>query len=454
MDDRDWTSEGSVDSDGHSPLPPLVIWTSRKSTACPPPPNIPYHGTTYPALPHAYPDSANHVVTSAASFAYGALSPWNTQTSTSNVLQDYLWVEIAADNFRHPRPEFQRNKDTRANEASKAAVENPCSDPMTSAMDIDHRSQGNSHRIVNYPVPFSDHYTGHGHVDYASEDGNYANNPTEVDLHNIGHVAVSPIAVSTSEDAKHHDRQMLNLQHTSESCSDEDSRLLADFPQDHTSLSKKTGMSLDRQHDMGDRAHSQSEEEPHKCKHCDKSFSILSRLTSHECVHPEMKLFKCKVCDKTFNRRFHLVSHGRIHSGEKPFTCKYCPKSFSRKYNLTVHERIHNEEKPFKCDHCDQGFSDSSNLRVHKRTHTGEKPFKCNLCDKSYRQFSHLIDHQRMHTGERPYKCKECGKAFRGISNLTKHQRIHTGEKQFSCRECGKSFTTKSNLTCHERLHP
>ncbi|XP_065195542.1 zinc finger protein 271-like [Sycon ciliatum] len=428
MDNRDWISEASVDSDALSPLPPLVIWTSRRSTACLPPPSIPYHGMIYPALQHANPDSANQVVTSEGSFAYGALqntsfSPWNTQTFTCSVLQEYPWVEIAEDNFRHPRPEFQ-GKDTWNNESSRSAGEKPCSSPMTSRMDIDQRSQGNSLQTVNYPASFSDHYTGHGNVDYNLDGCNYSSRPSDIDLPNIGHVAVSPLARSVSEDVKHHDRQMLNKQHTSESCSEEDSRLLANFPQDHTSLNKETRVPLDPQHD-GDWAHSRTGEELRKCKYCDKSFSTQSGLAWHERTHTEDKPFKCEVCDKSFTWRYQLVSHGRIHSGEKPFRCKYCPKSFRVKHHLTVHQRIHNEEKPFKCDLCDQSFSQISYLRVHKRTHTGEKPFKCNLCGKSYRQKVHLTDHQRIHTGEKPFKCKICGKSFSQKSNLTVHERLH-----------------------------
>eukprot|EP00117_Sycon_ciliatum_P044526 scpid107727/ scgid32111/ len=134
MDDRDWTSESSVDSDALSPLPPLVIWTSRRTTACPPPHNIPYYGTNYPALEHANPVSANQVVTSEGSFAYGALqntsfSPWNTQTSSSAVLQDHAPMDTLADNSREPRPEIQMKKDIKPRDALTTAAENPCLDP-------------------------------------------------------------------------------------------------------------------------------------------------------------------------------------------------------------------------------------------------------------------------------------------------------------------------------------
>ena len=61
MDDYDWTSEESNDSDPLSPLPRLVIWTSRRSTACSPQPTAPSYSTRYPALHHVYPNSGNEV---------------------------------------------------------------------------------------------------------------------------------------------------------------------------------------------------------------------------------------------------------------------------------------------------------------------------------------------------------------------------------------------------------
>ncbi|XP_065194258.1 zinc finger protein 391-like [Sycon ciliatum] len=457
MNDRDGTSEGSVDSDALSPLPPLVIWTSRRSTACLRPPNTPTSGTPYTAHHHIYAVGGNQVATSEASLAYYAnqptsFSPWNIPSVTTNLPLNYPPPDLT-DRVRDHRPECRRKEDTNPTEPSATAVDNPCSIPMTSAMDIEQRSQASGNQTVNYPISVLDHYTGYGHVEYDSEEDNYSSTSSKVDLQNIGHVQVCHQAPSVSEGGEHHDHQKLKKQHSSESCSDEDSPVLTDFPQDITSLGKETGVSLDRQHDMRDRAHSESGEEPHKCKHCAKSCSTQSRLTSHERAHPEEKPFKCAVCDTAINRRDVHVRHGGTHLGKKHFTCKYCSRSFSVKYSLTVHERIHNGEKPFKCDHCDQGFSDSSNLRVHKRTHTGEKPFKCELCGKAFRHTSSLAKHQRIHTGEKPFKCSVCDKAFRSTSLLTDHQRMHTGEKPFKCKICGKSFSRKSNLNAHQRIH-
>ncbi|XP_065195544.1 zinc finger protein 525-like [Sycon ciliatum] len=402
MDDLESTSDGSADSAALPQLPPLLIWTSRRSIVCPPPPNTPTLGTLYTAHHHVHAVGGNQVATSEPSFACYAIqhtsfSPWNVQSVTTNLPLDYPPPDLT-DRVRDSRLECRKTEDTNPTELSATAVENTCSIPMTSAMEIEQRSRDSDNQTVNYPISVLDHYTGHGTVEYDSEEDNYSSTSSEVDLQKIGHVPVYHRLPSVSEDGKHHDHQKLKKQHTSETFSAEDTQLLADIPQDPESLSTGTGVSRDRQQDMRDRAHSQSGEEPPNCRHCDKSCSTVSRLTSHEFVHPEKKTFKCKVCDKTFRTRWRLVRHGRVHSGEKPFACKYCAKSFSEKSSCTVHERIHTGKKPFlKCDHCDQGFCDSSKLRRHKRIHTGEKPFKCKVCGKSFSWKSSLTAHERIH---------------------------------------------------------
>ncbi|XP_065195453.1 zinc finger protein 888-like [Sycon ciliatum] len=440
MNDCDWTSEESDDSDALSPLQPLVIWSSRRSTACPPPPTAPSYSTPYSALHHVYLNSGNQVATSEFSSSHfclqnTAFSPWKSRTSCAGVPQDHGPKDMVTDKIRDPRPEIQRNKDTKTSDASNTAVENPCLDSLTSAMDKDQISQGNSTPTVNcYREPVSDQYTGYEEVAFHTE------------------YVSSPVA-SLPADSDHHDLEINNTHHTSEPFSEKVCQLQSDLLQPENTLCEKAGKSLDRQPDRLDRELSHLGEKQYRCKHCDKSVSTPSCLSSHECTHPEEKSLKCKECDKMFTTRHNLTRHARLHSVGKAFPCKYCAKLFGDKYGLHVHERIHTGEKPFRCGYCDQMFRHNTDLRVHERSHTGERPYKCKSCDKSFTVKENLTVHQRIHTGERPYKCKSCEKSFTKKSDLTRHRRIHTGERPYKCNLCNKSFKTKSNLTVHQRIH-
>lgn len=52
------------------------------------------------------------------------------------------------------------------------------------------------------------------------------------------------------------------------------------------------------------------------------------RQHTGECPH------KCTHCEKSFTRKEHLTNHIRQHTGETPFKCTYCPKQFTRKDHL------------------------------------------------------------------------------------------------------------------------
>lgn len=133
-----------------------------------------------------------------------------------------------------------------------------------------------------------------------------------------------------------------------------------------------------------------------------------------------------------------MLIHIRTHTNEKPHRCPTCNKSFSRLENLKIHNRSHTGQgagldgvwggDPFWGWGVVEVSGPARPGAVPSRP-AGEKPYICPYegCNKRYSNSSDRFKHTRTHYVEKPYYCKMpgCHKRYTDPSSLRKHIKAH-----------------------------
>lgn len=88
----------------------------------------------------------------------------------------------------------------------------------------------------------------------------------------------------------------------------------------------------------------------------------------------------------------HWAALCRIHTGDRPYKCPHpgCEKAFTQLSNLQSHQRQHNKDKPYKCPNCYRAYSDSASLQIHLSAHAIKhaKAYCCSMCGRAYTSVS------------------------------------------------------------------
>ncbi|EDW43031.1 zinc finger protein 700 isoform X1 [Drosophila sechellia] len=145
-----------------------------------------------------------------------------------------------------------------------------------------------------------------------------------------------------------------------------------------------------------------TDERAFTCDQCAKAFRTNGALQAHLRRHKQVMQHKCPHCGRGFvessNLRRHIVAR---HTEERPHLCNFCQRSFSRVYMLELHLRTHTGERPYACQHCEKRFAQLGVLKSHERIHTGERLHRCQVCEKTFTRAGQLRKHALRHeTGQ------------------------------------------------------
>ena len=201
-------------------------------------------------------------------------------------------------------------------------------------------------------------------------------------------------------------------------------------------------------------------EDKYECPLCHQLY-ICRQMKKHINIHLRETPFECIQCDKKFSKMDYLKTHEKTHSGIKDKICKICGTGFVSNKLLSNHLKTHdsNRKKTFGCNECGVMFHTKFVLNQHIKRHLpkSERPFKCNFngCHLSFVNKSELLSHSRVHSNsdEKCFLCDRCPYKTKSIYSLRKHNRQHTGDKHFECKFCSFKTYLSSNMIRHSRIH-
>jgi uncharacterized Zn-finger protein len=72
------------------------------------------------------------------------------------------------------------------------------------------------------------------------------------------------------------------------------------------------------------------------------------------------------------------TTHVAVYSGGQ-FECQYCQKRYSSLQSLRTHEKWHTGDLKHKCNYCIKRFRNPSEMKRHEMTHTGRDKGSCSM---------------------------------------------------------------------------
>ncbi|CAN2388125.1 hypothetical protein PRIEUP_LOCUS14851 [Pristimantis euphronides] len=272
----------------------------------------------------------------------------------------------------------------------------------------------------------------------------------------------------------------------------QDANASVELPQLNPSASKEGESS-------GLEEHQPTDDRPHKCEICGRTYRHKSSLINHKLTH-KTGVYQCSLCPKQYSNLMALRNHVRFHSrsyaGRKGIASRRGRQFFRAKTRFLQNKNSHslvdsvklNDEVPQTAttnerdvkepltqsqSHCICGksFDCLEHFQLHRKScpsaitvSPAETPtnVQCEISvpstEKDLSDEKQPVESQEKATKSsethrrRVYECNLCSKSYRHSGSLINHKRTHqTGD--YMCPYCSKHVHNMAALKNHIRIH-
>jgi DNA-directed RNA polymerase subunit RPC12/RpoP len=141
-------------------------------------------------------------------------------------------------------------------------------------------------------------------------------------------------------------------------------------------------------------------------------------------------MLKCWECNKEFSSILGLQTHQRHHrhtssTNKKVYTCNECGKEFGMARNLNVHIRSHHDDHNSE----EQTSEDKNTVSEEHHQSEGTKPGSTHVCPICHKDFPD-VDNLTTHITLQHFRCPQCGEAFVRQCHVVEHiRKVHSTEE-------------------------
>ena len=176
----------------------------------------------------------------------------------------------------------------------------------------------------------------------------------------------------------------------------------------------------------------------------------LNTNGTYDSSNPDMHYYKTLV-QETSKQHKHKSNKSHSNKGAAVLKCLECNKEFSSILGLQTHQRHHKHtsgtsKKVYTCNECGKEFGMPRNLSVHMRSHHEDQ----NGEERASEDVNIVTEEHYQSEGNKPgspHACSLCHKVFPDADTLGTHVTL----QHFCCPQCGEAFVRQRHVADHVR---